>query len=63
MNMNAVAQILQTVVRATLLLSLVVVPAMAMEGMRAGDENVIEGSYKASSGAGLVLMISLRRAR
>lgn len=38
-------------------------PLMAMEGVRAGDQNIIEGTYQKSSGAGLVLMVSLQRAR
>lgn len=49
--------------RALLLASVMVLPLMAMQGVRAGDQNIIEGAYKKSSGAGFVLMVSLRRAR
>lgn len=38
-------------------------PLMAVQNVRAGNENVIEGRYDKSSGAGFVLMVSLKRAR
>ncbi len=38
-------------------------PLLAVQNVRAGDENIIEGRYDRSSGAGLVLMVSLQRSR
>lgn len=42
---------------------MVSIPLAAVGTVRAGNENIIEGSYKKSSGAGFVLMVSLRRAQ
>ncbi|WP_157384590.1 hypothetical protein [Nitratireductor soli] len=38
-------------------------PLLAVQNVRAGHENIIEGHYEKSSGAGFVLMVSLKRAR
>ncbi|WP_367715318.1 hypothetical protein AB2N04_15330 [Nitratireductor sp. GISD-1A_MAKvit] len=38
-------------------------PLLAVQNVRASNENIIEGEYEGSSGAGLVLMVSLRRSR
>lgn len=38
-------------------------PLMAVKSVQAGSASIIESSYKASSGAGFVLMVSLQRAR
>ncbi|SEB92736.1 hypothetical protein SAMN05216452_3708 [Nitratireductor aquibiodomus] len=38
-------------------------PLLAVQNVRAGNENIIEGDYERSSGAGLVLMVSLKRSR
>ncbi len=38
-------------------------PLMAMDGVRAGSDNIIVDNQRMSSGAGLVLMVSLQRAR
>ncbi len=38
-------------------------PLAMIDVVQASDENIIEGSYKAASGAGFVLMVSLQRAR
>lgn len=49
--------------RGLTLAALVCSPLLAVQNVRAGHENIIEGQYERSSGAGLVLMVSLRRAR
>ncbi|WP_157188140.1 hypothetical protein [Nitratireductor pacificus] len=38
-------------------------PLLAVQNVRAGHESIIEGDYSRSSGAGFVLMVSLKRAR
>ena len=38
-------------------------PLLAVQNVRAGHENIIEGRYEMPSGAGFVLMVSLKRAR
>lgn len=38
-------------------------PLMAMDRVRAGSDNIIVDNQRMSSGAGLVLMVSLQRAR
>ncbi|MCR4267452.1 hypothetical protein [Nitratireductor sp. ZSWI3] len=45
------------------LAAVVASPLIAVQNVRAGHENIIEGHYEKSSGAGLVLMVSLKRAR
>ncbi|WP_265515639.1 hypothetical protein [Nitratireductor luteus] len=49
--------------RVIALACMVSVPLAAVSSVRAGNENIIEGSYKKPSGAGFVLMVSLRRAQ
>ncbi|WP_295813567.1 hypothetical protein [uncultured Nitratireductor sp.] len=38
-------------------------PLLAVQNVRASNENIIEGHYERSNGAGLVLMVSLKRSR
>ncbi|UUP18955.1 hypothetical protein [Nitratireductor thuwali] len=42
---------------------MVSIPLAAVGTVRAGNENIIEGTYQKSSGAGFVLMVSLQRAQ
>lgn len=57
------SHLLHTASRALILLSLIILPLTAVKTVRAGDENIIVSDHKTSSGAGLVLMVSLKRAR
>lgn len=54
--------LLYTTSRALMLLSLLALPLMAVNTVRAGDQNIIVSDHEMSSGAGLVLMVSLKRA-
>lgn len=56
---HAIAHLTRGLILATLVLS----PLLAVQTVRAGHENVIEGDYDSPKAAGLVLMVSLRRAR
>lgn len=56
-------QLFHTAFRAFMLLSLVALSLMAVNTVRASDENIIISDHQLSSGAGLVLMVSLKRAR
>ncbi len=61
--MKTTIDTLRLLPKALIVASLFIAPLMAMETVRAGDEHILEGTYKKSSGAGLVLMVSLQRAR
>ncbi|WP_173931167.1 hypothetical protein [Chelativorans sp. Marseille-P2723] len=49
--------------RAMVAVAFMTAPLAMIDVVQASDENIIEGSYKAASGAGFVLMVSLQRAR
>ena len=53
--------ILASLPRAALLATALFLPLMAMHSVQAGSTTVIEDTYKRSSGAGLVLVVSLQR--
>ena len=53
--------ILRTLPRAALLAAAQFVPLMAMHTVQAGSTNILEGDYKHSNGAGLVIVYSLKR--
>lgn len=61
--METVTETLRLLPKALIVASLFIGPLMAIETVRAGDAHIIEGTYKKSSGAGLVLVVSLQRAR
>lgn len=49
--------------RALVLAAVLGTPLFAMQSVRASNDNVLEGIYEKSNGAGLVLMVSLQRSR
>ncbi|MDZ5698332.1 hypothetical protein [Chelativorans sp. M5D2P16] len=60
---DTLSQVSRAAPRALVFLSLLMLPVIAMGSVHGGEEDIIAGSYKASNGAGLVLVISLKRAR
>lgn len=47
--------------RAAMMLAVVAAPLLAINAVQANSGSVIESSYRASSGAGLVLVVGLQR--
>jgi len=62
LNMN-VGELRRLLARATMVLSILALPLITMTSVQAGGENMLGFQAKKSSGAGLVLLVSLQRAR
>lgn len=60
--LNAMIDMLYQLPKALLLALVVSAPLIASQHVRAGTENIVEGLNTYSNGAGLVLVVSLKRA-
>ena len=62
LNLN-IAELRRLLARATMVLSILALPLITMTSVQAGGEGMLGFQAKKSSGAGLVLLVSLQRAR
>ncbi|MCT8991603.1 hypothetical protein NYR54_15095 [Chelativorans sp. SCAU2101] len=62
-SVSRLANVMRLLPRVAILAMAMWLPLMAMDGVRAGSDNIIVDNQRMSSGAGLVLMVSLQRAR
>ena len=62
-TVSRLADVMRLLPRVAILAMVMWLPLMAMDGVRAGSENIIVDTQRMSSGAGFVLMVSLQRAR
>ena len=49
--------------RAAVIVAALAAPIAVVQNVQAGSESILEGTYEKSSGAGLVIMVSLQRNR
>jgi len=62
-SVSRLANVMRLLPRVAILAMAMWLPLMAMDRVRAGSDNIIVDNQRMSSGAGLVLMVSLQRAR